>query len=456
MNIINRICEMHSNDYNVMSETWLDSVHLTYSAHISSELRRRLEHALDRLDVEVDPCDGVVKLELDTDGDGGFLLNRSDELMYRFANKAPGFYFPDYDVVEAIAWTVYAIVSHNEKTWFHNASGNLARGAYISCESFVAKQQAVASRIMKSVNAQSVSEIPANQMTLVLKQMLEYADQFTHSIPLFSGRPISEAAYKEYRGKTVEKKLEEIAEDLFANGSFETEISSYREFIRQNDAYHEQVAKARKDLTRNIYELPIMVVSRFFTELNEAIISMHNASWAQLEELLAKPVRFSLTAEKLKTAFADVDSFCAEYARNAIRQDFLREVLETTKQELDSEQLEARKICKQMRRELSRFCYVQEDTFQENENAPLMGWKQLMTLQERELSLAADIRWSADTMIQLQRKMMNPEEPNCWLCARPLQEASVKLQGTDQFDTQAVPLMDQRCVIALWAREYME
>ena len=457
MNIINKICEMHENDYNVMSDEWMDPVHLEFGESIPAEFRDRVEQALDRLDVEVDPYDSSLNLKLELDADGTYRLSQSGELLYRFDNKAPGFLFPKYVTEEAIAWTIFAIVSEKEKVWFRNASNQVTRGAFVSCRAFSAKQQAVAFRIMKSVSAQSVSEIPIQKVTSTLEQIMIFADPFAAAVPMFSCRPILESAYakyREYRNKPVEKKMGEIAEDLFGSSSFEQEITAYREYVVHSQEYAAQMTKAQKELTNILYGLPIMAVSRFFTDLNEAIASMNTVSLSQIEDLLDVPVRFNMTQDKLKSTFAGVDAMWTKYAQCVVRQDFLRKVWEKTKQSVDGEQLEARKVCKQMRRELSRFCFVDAEAFGENANDQLLGWKQLVNLQERELSMVADLRWSPESMIRLQRKLMNPEQPTCWLCPPQLREQSVRLQITDQFDTQAVPLMDQRCVIALWVRAY--
>ena len=458
MNIVDRICEKHKNDYNLISNDWMDPVHLAFGECVSSDIRERLERELDRLDIEVDPFDAAVNLKLDVDGEGTYHLTRSGELLYRFANRAPSFFFPNYDIVQAIAWTIYAIVSQNEKKWLLNFAGKITHGAFISCQSFSAKQQVVASRIMKSVSAQSVSEMPDNIVTMALKQLVAYADQFVESIPLFSYRPILEAAYvryKEYKNKPIEKKLGEIAEDLFGRSSFENEISSYRKFVKESQVYADQVSKARKELTRIIYDLPIMVVSRFFTELNEAIVSINGVSLSHIEDLLSESVRFVMTPDKLQSAFAQVDSLWAKYTRNAIRQDFLKRVWEETMEAVDGEQLAARKICRQMRRELSRFCFVDLEEYKEFEDGGLLSWKQLVNLQERDLSMAADIRWNEDSVSSLQSRLKSIEEPNCWLCTPSLKDLLKNKHIVDPHNTQAVPLMDQRCVFALWVREYL-
>lgn len=69
--------------------------------------------------------------------------------------------------------------------------------------------------------------------------------------------------------------------------------------------------------------------------------------------------------------------------------------------------------------------------------------------------MAADIRWNENSVSSLQSRLKSIEEPNCWLCTPSLVERLKNKHLVDPHNTQAVPLMDQRCVFALWVREYL-
>lgn len=441
MRIVDRICEKYRADYNLMFDFMMEPINLTYGAEVPGELRDKIQAGLDKMNVCSEP-EGIPLLLASTP-EGEYTLSRDGKLLFRFANKTARIEFVNYDVSEAIAWTIYAVAA--KKDWL-----NGEEGMYISCRCFSARQQAAAARIKKSVKAQYESSVPEERVTKALEAILENIDFLWKSAPLFSARPISEDAYKAFLGKATEMRRQDIAEGLFGRKPFSEELDAYREKVKAEPSYQRQLGASKETLVNFVYELPILAVGYFFTELNDRIDKVETMTPEQIQRAMQEKVRFSLTPENLRKCFETVDAQYSAYIKSMLQQDFLRTVCEETQKAIGAELTSKQKAVRELGRDLGRFCFTEDIGFEQESDNRLLGWRRLAQLEDSDI-FSRDISWDAGSLLSLQRTICDRYATKAWICTEKLKNQVTASQTTDQYNAVKTPLLDERCVWAIWA-----
>ena len=443
MSIVNRICEKYRADYHLIFDIMMRPIDLTYGTSVPGELRDKIQNGMDRMNVYSE--EGGIPLSLDMTPEGIYTLSRSGELLFKFANRAAQFVFSNYDVSDAILWTIYAIAA--QKDWLRGEEGR-----YISCRCFSARQQAAAARIMRSVRAQYVSSVSEEKVSQALERISGKIDDLVESVPLFSARPICEDAYKTFHGRVVEMELDGIAERLFGKTPFVNEVDAYQKMIKTDGTYRKRLDATRDMLINLVYELPIMAVGYFFTELSARIDGIDAGTPEQIEQSLWKKDRFSLTPENLRECFSEVDACYRHYSKVTLQQDFLRTVCEEAQNVISAELTSAQKVVGELFRNLGRFCFAENIRFGQKADSDLLGWRQLAHLEDSDI-FSTDVSWDADTLLVLQSTIHSRYAANAWICTERLKNQVTEKQITDQYNSVSAPLLDERCVWAIWADE---
>ena len=415
------------------------------------ELMERVEQNLGKIGVYV--VEGGIPLCLEKVSDGEYALTMDGSVLYRFADKPAHYPFPNYDPADAIGWTLYAIAAGKEKKWMVDAMGKLARGQYVTCRCFSARQQASAARIMASLKAQDRSDVPEEKVAEGMHLVMSHVRGYIGAVPLFSGRPIAESAFREMRGTQGEMELAAVARKLFGQSDFQQELERYVARLQKDDAYTRRVEEASEELLKMVYDLPWKAVRFFLDQLNAKIDESEVYSPEQIEGMLRKKVRFSLTADKLSACFSEVDDAWEKYAVNMIRRDFLRSVCQKLNKTIGKALIQVQRVSTGLQWHLRGFFFAREDSF--GEVTDKLNWRQLSEITDRDLS-CPDISWTVPSLLDIQRIFQNVAGAQRWLCTERLRNLSVEEQITDQFNTTAVPLLDERYIFGLWFSETVE
>lgn len=445
MNIVDRICDKYKIDYNLTLTFLPTAIDLTYADDFPMELMERVEQNLGKMGVYV--VEGGLPLHLEKVSAGEYALIMDGSVLYRFADKPAHYPFPHYDPADAIGWTLYAIAAGKENSWMVDSMGKLARGQYVTCRCFSARQQASAARIMASLKAQDRSDVPEDKVREGLSLVMSYVSGYTSTVPLFSGRPIAETAFRELRGRQTETTLAELATALFGKDSFLEELEIYVGKLQKDSSYARRVEAASEELQKMIYDLPWKAVRFFLDQLNAKIDESETYGPEQIEQMLDKKVRFSLSADKLSACFSEVDDAWEKYAVNMIRRNFLRNVCQKLNSTIGRALIQVQRVSTGLQWHLRGFFFARENSF--GEVTEKLNWRQLSEISDRDL-YCPDISWEVTSLLDIQRIFQGATGAQRWLCTERLKNLSEEAQITDQFNTTAVPLLDERYIFGLW------
>lgn len=444
MNAAEKICEKYKVEYNLMPDRWMRPICLTFGSKVPNGLQQDVMLRLDRLGIFTDSMGVPVRLDVSADREDIYTLSSGNK-QFHFAPYTVGIPFVNYDMTEAIIWTVYIIACRKDWLDAHN-------NRFISCRCFSARQQAAAMRIAKSVSAQYSSSVPVDKVDSIFREMQGAIDPFAMMAPRFSQRPIPEAAFQRLHGRQLDIPLGDLAEALFGTDSFEQELDAFCANVTSGRGYRKRVNEAAQQLVETVYGLPIMSVGFFFTELTNRIDDIQSNFTAEIQQMFReKAMRFSLTADNLRSRFAGVDRVYLACVKGKLLREFLHTVCEQVKAIIDQEFYAAKKEIMMLGYSMGKFCFVREGSFENPEDFDnLLTWKKLAALEDSDIR-SRDISWTPTSLSDLQSEINTVQAPQVWMCSERLKNLSDAHAITDAFQTRAVPVLDERFVWAIWA-----
>lgn len=440
MNVIQRICDKYPIEYNLMPDLRTRSVTLRFSRDIPMELQDKIADGLELLGVLVEDRGMAVSLSAVQDREDTYSLSASGKEFY--FSTFTGIPFYGYDISEAIIWTIYILASN--KPWL-----DPYQGKSISCRCFSARQQAAAMQISSSVLRQYQGDFSEDQLLEVFRDLRLRVRPFAMQAPRFSAQPIEESVFDKCKGRTIEASLSEIAQRLFGPLDFNQELEAYSKMIRDSKAYRNTLEEAVQKLVETAYQMPIMAVSHLFTEMGTLIDEIEPINATIYRQLLQETVRFSLNAASLKQCFEEIDKAYLKGLLAELEIAFLREVCDKAHTAIYREFSDAKRGIIKLRNALGRFCFVSPDTFEMGADAGMLSWKQLANLADRDV-YSKNISWTPDSLDSLQSVLMGTYSPHLWLCSQKLRNQAEAASIADVLITQAVPVMDDRLVWAIW------
>lgn len=448
MNVIEKICEKFPIEYNLMPDYRIRSVDMTFGSQVPLELQDKVLEGLDLLGIFVEDMGMPMCLKMSSGNKDCYTLSVSGEEMFHFSNSPTGIPFAGYDPVEAIIWTVYILASR--KDWLDGYRGKL-----ISCRCFSARQQAAAMQISNSVLRQYYGSIQDEQIQDIFNQMRGCVRDFVTRAPRFSAQPIEDTVFEKFKGKSFEDSLQNIAERIFGTRSFVREMEDYCDMVCAGSEYSRKLREASTRLVETAYQLPIMAVSRLFTELNTLIDEIAPVSASECSRLLQENVRFSLSSSGLETCFEAVDKAYLNALKAKLEIAFLRSVCDQANSIIHREFTSAKRSIASLRNALGRFCFVRKDSFDSGEGADPLSWKRLSELEGRDVR-HRDVSWTPKSLNDLQSVIKSSYSPQLWICSEKLRNQSELEAITDIHLTRAVPVLDEHVVWAIWVDVYKE
>lgn len=450
MNVIKRICEKYPVEYNLMPDPWMRSVSLSFDSGVPVDLQDKIMEGLNQLGVFLEEMGIPMILETSAAKAGCYVLRVSGQEKFRFSEVPVGIPFAGYDMTESVIWTIYILAGR--KDWLDDPS---YRGNYVSCRCFSARQQATAAQISESVTSQYRGNIQNEKIQEIFRKLRSSVADFVMQAPRFSAQPIEESLFEKYKGRSMDATLSEIAGVLFGNGDFQQEIDAYCDLVCSSAAYTKQLKEVTAQLVETAYQLPIMAVSRLFTELGTLIDEIEPVSAAECSRLLRERVRFSLTVTDLKSCFDAVDKAYLAALQAKLETLFLRATCDQAHSAINREFSGAKQSIAALRNALGRFCFIRQNKFSVDDGAELLSWKQLSALEDRDIR-HKDVSWSTESLNDLQSAIKSSYAPQLWLCSQTLCNKAEVDNVTDSHLTRAVPVLDEHVVWAVWVDPYRE
>lgn len=440
MNVIQRICEKYPIEYTMMPDFRMQSVSLTFGAKVPYDLQDKILEGLDWLNVFVEDMGIPMTLDICTERADSYTLT-SGQNTFHFS-PYPSIPLVNYDLTEAVTWTIYILAGR--KHWL-----DAYRGRYISCRCFSAQQQTAAMQISSSVARQYQSGFPEEHLSFMFEKLRACVTPFVARAPRFSAQPIEESVFEKCKGRPAEASLQEIADRLFGQTSFEQESQAYCRLVQNSNVYRSCLENAVCQLMETAYTLPIMAVSPLFTQMSTLIDEIELADSSVYRKLLQEQVKFTLSAAYLKKCFEQLDSAYLHTVRTELETTFLREVCEKAHTRINHEFTSARRSITQLRNALSRFCFVRPGSFEKGGVTGDLTWKQLADLAERDVS-SKTTSWTPDAFNSIQSELKSLYAPQLWICSEKLRNQSELASITDIHLTKPAPIMDERLIWAIW------
>ena len=439
MNVIQRICEKYKTEYYLMPDFPMYSVDLTFSPQVPLELQDKILDGMGRLGVPVESLGMSMSLDVSAEKPDSYTLTVSGQEMFHFTTFA-GIPFVGYDISEAVIWTVYILASR--KDWL-----DAYQGRYISCRCFSARQQAAAAQISSSVTRQYQSSISQDAVRTEFEKLRAFVKPFAAQAPRISAQPIEESVFEKYRGRSAESTLQQIAQRLFGDFSFEQEQYAYCQLVQSSNVYQQYLEDASQQLVETACNLPIMSVNNLFTELDSLICEIEPVNSSEYRRLLQETVNFSLSGASLKLCFEKVDQAWLYGIQTRLETDFLQAVCSHARAIIDQEFAAARRSIMQLKIDLSRFCFIRPESFEQSGTGTL-SWRKLSHLTDRDI-YSKDISWTQNSLNDLQI-VMSRYSPQLWICSEKLRNLSEMHHITGAHLTKAAPILDERLVWAIW------
>lgn len=440
MNVIQRICAKYPIEYTLMPDFRMRSVCLTFGAQVPYDLQDKILEGLDWLNVFVEDMGIPMTLDICEERADSYTLT-SGQNTFHFSS-CPSIPLVNYDLTEAVTWTIYILAGR--KNWL-----DTYRGKYISCRCFSAQQQAAAMQISSSVAQQYQSGFPEEQLSFMFEKLRDCVMPFVSRAPRFSAQPIEESVFEKCKGRPTEASLQEIADRLFGQTSFEQELQAYCRLVQNSSVYRSCLEDAIRQLMETAYTLPIMAVSPLFTQMGTLIDEIELADSSVYRKLLQERVKFTLSAASLKKYFEQMDNAYLHAIRTELEIAFLREVCEKAHTRINREFTSARRGITQLRNALGRFCFVRPGSFENSDGTGNLTWKQLADLAERDVS-SRNTSWTPDAFNGIQSELKSIFAPQLWICSEKLRNQSELASITDIHLTKPAPIMDERLIWAIW------
>lgn len=441
MNVIQRICEKYPIEYSLMPDLRMRSVSLSFGTQVPDALQDRILEGLDWLGVYVEELGMPMSLDVSQARPDSYTLFVSGREMFHFS-AFTGIAFAGYDIVEAVIWTIYIQAGH--KNWL-----DPYQGKYISCRSFSSRQQAAAARINSSVARQFQSDFSQDQLLAVFEKLRSCVAPFVSQAPRFSAQPIEESVFEKCKGMSAEGTLQEIAVRLFGSKDYRQEQKAYCRLVQGSNAYRNQLEEAVRLLVKTAYQIPIMAVSNMFIGMGTLINEIENTESGDFRRLLQERVKFTLSAAYLRNCFEKVDKAYRDDIRMELETAFLRAVCEKANAQINQEFTKAKRSIRQLWNALGRFCFVHPDSFEGDNGAGSLSWKQLDDLMDRDV-FSENVFWTPDSLNDLQSVIQSAYAPQLWICSEKLRNQSELASITDIMITQPAPVMDDRLVWGIW------
>lgn len=444
MNIVERIHQKYPIEYCMMPPRSLRPFQLTFGEGVDAGLEKQVRNGLDRLGLYED--NAGVTFCISTEREGVYQLTQNGELLYRFADRAGRVNFFAYDISEAIAWVIYILST--SKNWLDDVQ----KGWFITCRSFCAQQQVASARFLQCVNAQYQNSIDSEAVGTILTRLSKPIKGFCDMAPMFSARPLQPQAYENYMGKSVIVSLDVLCSEIFYRGSFLSELDTYHAMVKDNELYQSRLQECADWLAQEAYKQPIMSLGNFFASLLNRI-EQEDPEKPSIDP--HQKIKFSLSPEGLKTAFGALDKAYDQYISAAIRQDFLRSVCETARAQVEEDVTAARSAVQKTSRQLQSFCFVSEEAIPEDYMEQKLGWRQLISPSEADISIS-DQSWSPASWKGMQQHFKGFYPPQFWLCSEQLRNLSESAYLPDATRTNGVPISGNQYVWALWADAHID
>lgn len=440
MNVVDRICTKYPIRYTLMPDPRMRIVNLTFGAGVPGELRRQIRDRMDCLGIYTDNAGISLLFDIDPDSPGVYTLYCPGDIRYHYSETPIGLAFLNYEIVEAVSWTVYIIAC--QEHWLDGLSD-----CFLTSRCFSARQQAAALHIKKSIETQWNNYLPPDQVEAVFRELCGFIDDIAGQAPRFSAQPIGEAAFDKFRNRKLESELYDLAMALFGTVDFEQEVRSYIAMVRQSPLYARRLAQAVAHLTEFAYDIPFETVEQLFTELGTLIDEITPTSSALVNEMLSEKARFTLSRAGLKTCFEQVDRFYLEMARERLQREFLTAVRDQTRAQTYGEFSRAKDAIRAHTNALSRFCFL--DTPPMNDDgARVLNWKKLANLEERDI-FSKDVSWTPQTLHNLQSSIAYA--PQIWICSKKLRNMPECDDIAAAHITRPAPILGEHLVWAIWA-----
>lgn len=440
MNVIQRICNKYTIEYNMMPDFRMRPVNLCFGSGVPYDLQDRILEGLDLMCVYLEEGGIPLSLEASADTPECYTLFQSGQALFHFPAHPNGIHFVNYEVSDAVCWTMYILASR--KDWL-----DPYQGKFLSCRCFSARQQAAAMHISGSVNQQYHTSVPQEQIRKIFDKLRGGVAAFSDRAPRFSAQPLDESAFDRCKGRSMDISLKELAQGLFGRKSFYDELEVYCRMIKDREEYRSRTEQACEFLEETAYSLPILSVNRLFTELGALTDEIAIPGPAECARLLQENVHFTLSSANLRQCFEKVDQAYREVVAAKLETEFLRDVCEQARSRIHKAFTSAKRGIMQLRNELSRFCFVRENSFEEAGRS--LSWKQLACLEERDI-YSKDVAWTPGSLNDLQSVIKSSYAPQLWICSELLRNQSEMAAITDLHLTKAGPLMDNHLVWAMW------
>ena len=440
MNVIDKICEKYTTEFNLMFDIGVRPLDLRFGASVPATMQAQLEAGLFRMSIFRGM--GGVTVQLDMDENGVCIMSVGGAERYRFAPRAAGLAFPNYDMTECILWVLYILATG--KNWLDNC-----RGMYLSCRCFSARQQATAARIQKSVARQYDTAVSVDETDAFYEKWEKYLKEAARRAPRFSARPIPTATFAALKGKSKTVHLGEMARTLYGTEPFAEEIDRYLEGLKTGASYRNWLEEATKDLADIAYRLPIMATNNLFTAVGTYIDNIRTESPDRIESGLNRQESFALTPASLQECFGGVEAAYCRYAEDLLRADFFRTVRDRVRSFIHTELLQAQQNIYYLNSDLHSFCFTDAESFGQGD-VQLLSWKQLADLRDSDV-YSDDVAWTTGALHSLQSRLKSIYAPQLWICSDPLKNMSDDAMIADAELTRSVPVTDEKLVWAIWA-----
>ena len=439
MDIIEKICKKYKIEYNLMPERGMRPIRLSFGPEIPQALRLEVEDALARLSIFPESMGMEAQLLAVPGRQDALDLNINGRRIFRLTNSTCRVTMLQTPLSETAAWTIAVAASHPE--WLEHYG---YQGFNLVCGCFCARQQAAALRLKQSVEEQYVNSVPSEAVRTVYEKLKSLIAPYIYRVPRFSARPISQDRYSGSQGGPLDGSLGQIAQHLYGDEDFQEELEDYCAMVCRSTGYRDSLEEGIGAVMDQVYELPIMAISNFFSGLRTCADERKCCSDAELRHLKQNKASFQLTADNLARSFQDLDKAYISIAAGRLLTEFIYEVCEQCEHRVHQEYGDCRRKLMQLSAAVNRFCYIRKGCFgKQNEQGETLGWKSLSDLQERDI-FSRDLSWDKESFGTLMNEAISAQGPAMYLCSRDLAD-----QMVDPM-VHGVPLMDSRLAWIFW------
>ncbi|MGM9605352.1 MAG: hypothetical protein ACI3XG_09840 [Faecousia sp.] len=437
MTIVDSIREKNPVRFDLMVELKARPVCLRFGEDIPDDVQQQILSAVDRLSIPTEDRGLPITLRLDGEGRNAIALLRADTFLYRFRVDSRGAY------AGAIGWSIYLISTGK-------ALPDCQPGGYLACICFSAQQQAAAARLLESVKRQYAASLPVERIKAIGAELLDLLAPFHQKIPLFSERPIAEAAYERMKGTVLEGSAGELAGKLFGSEAFDEVIAAFLNSLKAGTPYKDRFRDACELLKTRLYELPLMSIGDFSDNFSQMVDAISGCTAQQIMGLMREQIKVPFSDRNINAAFSNLDKAYVQNAKAQLQKSFLSEVLSTVYSEIQPEIDQARRVVKQYHRPLAEFCLIDEGCFGVGgPGRELLNWHRLAQLDAAAVH-GPNTSWDTQSLNSLQLNAKNRFLAQAWLCSDRLKNLAISNFVSDAHGIISVPVQDERLVWVLY------